>query len=100
MIAEFAMFVASSLLFRKLTVKNLSNSNAFLSSASTTMSLADFRKEYSRTALVESDLPGDPLILFRQWLQDAVVADTIEPNAMCLSTCKVRILPFADHVCR
>jgi hypothetical protein len=52
MAAEITMFVVSSLLFRKLMVKNLSNSNAFLSSASTTMSLADFRKEYSRTALV------------------------------------------------
>lgn len=53
------------------------------------ISVADFRKEYSRQPLDESDpnVVDGPFALFSVWLKDACEAKVIEPNAMCLSTC-------------
>lgn len=31
-------------------------------------------------------MPSEPMTLFRRWLDEAVAAQVIEPNAMCLST--------------
>jgi len=49
-------------------------------------SVADLRKEYSASGLVEENMPSEPLSVFRQWLDEAVAAQVLEPNAMCLST--------------
>ena len=47
------------------------------------------RKEYSKTGLDEHTLPSDdPYALFQLWFDEACAAKVIEPNAMCLSTCK------------
>jgi len=49
------------------------------------------RKEYSGIGLSENDSlvkSGKPIDLFALWLQEACNAKVIEPNAMCLSTCK------------
>jgi pyridoxamine 5'-phosphate oxidase len=48
--------------------------------------LARLRREYSAAGLAESDLPASPLELWRRWLDDAMVAELAEANAMVLST--------------
>ena len=51
-------------------------------------SVASMRLSYSRQGIHEKDMPEDPYGLFQQWFSEAVAAKVIEPNAMCLSTCK------------
>jgi len=48
--------------------------------------LADLRLNYEKGALDEATLPGDPFVLFQLWLQDAIDACVLEPNAMTLAT--------------
>jgi pyridoxamine 5'-phosphate oxidase len=48
--------------------------------------LAALREEYARVGLHEADLPTDPVILFEQWLADAVASGMHEPTAMAVST--------------
>ncbi|MCZ4498928.1 MAG: pdxH [Marmoricola sp.] len=48
--------------------------------------LAALRAEYELGGLVESDLPPDPLDLFRSWFADVRAAGIGEPNAMVLAT--------------
>lgn len=61
--------------------------------------IADLRKEYSSQGLVEdkSVISNGPFKLFEAWLNDAVAARVVEPNAMCLSTC-VNNKPSARYV--
>ena len=48
--------------------------------------------------LLEADLPGDPLALFTQWLQDAVAGELLEPSAMALATATADGQPDARMV--
>ena len=48
---------------------------------------ADLRRSYELGALRRSDLPAEPIELFRQWFTQAQEAGLLEPNAMVLSTC-------------
>ena len=48
--------------------------------------LADLRLNYEKGSLDEATLPDDPFGLFRLWLDDAVAASVLEPNAMTLAT--------------
>ncbi len=48
--------------------------------------LADLRLNYEKGALDEATLPGDPFVLFKLWLDDAIAAALVEPNAMTLAT--------------
>jgi pyridoxamine 5'-phosphate oxidase len=50
------------------------------------MSLADLRKDYSLSGLLEKDLARDPFRQFDKWFQEAQAAKLIEPNAMTLAT--------------
>ena len=50
------------------------------------MSLADLRKDYSLSGLLEKDLARDPFRQFDKWFQEAVAAKLVEPNAMTLAT--------------
>lgn len=50
------------------------------------MSLADLRKDYSLSGLVEKDLARDPFRQFDKWFQEAQGAKIPEPNAMVLAT--------------
>jgi pyridoxamine 5'-phosphate oxidase len=67
--------------------------------------LAALREKYARLGLSEPDLPSDPLILFRQWLADAVASGMHEPTAMAVSTvgplgapsCRLVLLKSADE---
>ncbi len=48
--------------------------------------LADLRLNYEKGALDEETLPEDPFVLFKLWLDDAIAAGVVEPNAMTLAT--------------
>jgi pyridoxamine 5'-phosphate oxidase len=50
------------------------------------MSVADLRKEYSRASLSEAETHSDPLAQFAQWLDEAIMAEIPEPNAMGVAT--------------
>ena len=44
------------------------------------------RETYARDGLDESSAGDDPMVLFGRWLDDALVAQIHEPNAMALAT--------------
>lgn len=48
--------------------------------------LSDLRKSYELAELDESQAAGEPMIQFRQWLDEALKAELPEPNAMTLAT--------------
>ena len=50
------------------------------------MTLADMRKDYSMTGLLEKDLAKNPFGQFEKWFQEAEAAKVPEPNAMTLAT--------------
>lgn len=50
------------------------------------MKLADIRKDYSLKSLEIQDVASDPLIQFRNWMEEAIQSEVLEVNAMCLST--------------
>lgn len=50
------------------------------------MKLASIRKEYSLQSLEINQVAKDPFFQFSQWLKEAVEAEVLEVNAMCLST--------------
>jgi pyridoxamine 5'-phosphate oxidase len=65
---------------------------------STEFRVAHLRKEYSQHALLEEQMPEDPLDFFQQWLQEAVESDVNEPNAMTLATVRPDGAPSARIV--
>jgi pyridoxamine 5'-phosphate oxidase len=50
------------------------------------MILADIRKDYSLKSLEIHAVDSDPLLQFRRWMEEAIQAESLEVNAMCLST--------------
>ena len=50
------------------------------------MALEDIRKPYRHGTLDVGDLDPDPIRQFLAWLEDAVAADMLEPNAAALAT--------------
>ena len=58
------------------------------SSTSSSPSVSDLRKEYSSKGIDADEMPEDPYIVFQEWFEEACSAKVLEPNAMCLSTCK------------
>lgn len=50
------------------------------------MNLAAIRKEYSLKSLEIDQVSSDPFLQFRSWLKEAMQAEVLEVNAMCLST--------------
>ncbi len=44
------------------------------------------REDYQRGELLESTVPSDPFLLFKEWFQYAVETKQPEPNAMTLAT--------------
>lgn len=49
-------------------------------------SIAQLRKNYTFGQLSETDVPGNPLPLFKLWFDQAVRAECPEPNSMTLAT--------------
>jgi len=50
------------------------------------MNLAAIRKDYSLRSLEIDQVSSDPFLQFRTWLKEAMQAEVLEVNAMCLST--------------
>jgi pyridoxamine 5'-phosphate oxidase len=48
--------------------------------------IADLRKDYRTSELLESQVNEDPLQQFMSWFDQALLAEIPEPNAMCLGT--------------
>lgn len=48
--------------------------------------IAALRENYTRGGLDVADLAADPLDQFRLWMEDAIAAKLLEPNAMSLAT--------------
>lgn len=59
------------------------------------MLISDLRKTYNANGLNESDVDPDPFVQFGRWLQQAVEANLVEPNAMTLATAGKDGLPSA-----
>ena len=58
--------------------------------------MADFRAKYSTKALEDHEVPSNPHLLFKEWMEDAVKnLGMMEPNAFCLSTCGSDFKPKA-----
>ena len=49
-------------------------------------SIAQLRKNYTFGQLSETDVPSNPLPLFKLWFDQAVRAECPEPNSMTLAT--------------
>ena len=50
------------------------------------MDITHLRQEYTRMGLSRQNLNADPIQQFKQWFQEASLADVPEPNAMTLAT--------------
>ena len=61
-------------------------------------SIADLRQNYTLAGLEESDVVSNPIEQFQIWFQQALDADTIEPNAMTLATASTDGKPSARIV--
>ena len=48
--------------------------------------LADLRREYGRRGLSEADVAPDPVAQLGRWLDEAVAAKCLEPNALTVAT--------------
>ncbi len=48
--------------------------------------VADLRQNYTLGDLIETNVESNPIQQFQLWLEQAVAADIIEPNAMTLAT--------------
>lgn len=60
--------------------------------------LFEFREEYKKGELNESDAKANPIEQFQQWLQVAIESNISEPNAMTLATCTASGKPSARVV--
>ena len=63
-----------------------------------TKSIADLRQNYTLKNLEVKDLNPDPTEQFRTWLEEAIEAVLLEPNAMTLATVNGRGQPSARVV--
>ncbi len=60
--------------------------------------LGRLRREYGDHGLDTPDLDGDPISMFRRWLDDTVAAGLHEPNAMVVSTVSAEGRPSSRMV--
>jgi pyridoxamine 5'-phosphate oxidase len=60
--------------------------------------LADLRRDYSTGGLSEAEAGGDPFALFHRWLEQAILAELSDPNAMILATATPEGTPSARAV--
>lgn len=62
------------------------------------MSIADIRTDYRLASLTEADVASDPIVQFGRWFDEAIAAEVLEPNAMCLATATPDAYPSARIV--
>lgn len=60
--------------------------------------LSDLRREFSASGLSEADVAADPFEQFSVWMNDALIGDIIDPNAMTVSTVGADNMPSARVV--
>src|SRR6478735_6387970 len=60
--------------------------------------LGRLRREYGDHGLDTPDLTGDPVSMFRRWLDDTVASGLHEPNAMVVSTVSAEGRPSSRMV--
>jgi pyridoxamine 5'-phosphate oxidase len=48
--------------------------------------ISDLRRDYTLAGLREEEMPPDPMLQFQLWMEQAIAARLVEPNAMTLST--------------
>lgn len=60
--------------------------------------LESLRREYTHGGLHREDLPDDPLVLFNQWLEQAIAAKLTDPTAMVVGTVDEQGQPFQRTV--
>ena len=60
--------------------------------------IAALRDDYTRGGIAPEDLLGDPIEQFRLWLDEAISAGLLEPNAMTLATVSSEGQPSARTV--
>lgn len=48
--------------------------------------IADLRRNYTKGGLQEEQLPKNPIAFFKQWFDEALKSEVMEPNAMSLAT--------------
>ena len=46
----------------------------------------NLRRDFTLQSLDDKDISPDPIVFFTKWFEEALSADALEPNAMCLST--------------
>jgi pyridoxamine 5'-phosphate oxidase len=66
--------------------------------ASSSLNIADLRKEYSREALDEQHVANNPIEQFNRWFDEALAAALPEPTAMILSTATTDGFPSSRTV--
>jgi pyridoxamine 5'-phosphate oxidase len=64
----------------------------------TTPAIADLRRDYRLHRLDVADVAADPVVQFRQWLDQALNAKLVEPTAMTLATAAADGAPSARVV--
>ncbi len=52
------------------------------------LNIAELRRSYTKSGLLEEELPSEPVEQIRLWIRQAVESEVLEPNAMTLSTVK------------
>ncbi len=52
----------------------------------TELNVADLRENYTKGGIIDGDLPNNPIIFFKTWLDEALKSQVMEPNAMSLAT--------------
>jgi len=62
------------------------------------MKLSELRKDYRLKSLEMQEVSSDPLKQFNQWLDEALAAEVLEANAMCLATIGAEGFPNARIV--
>jgi pyridoxamine 5'-phosphate oxidase len=62
------------------------------------MKVRDLRQSYKSGFLLEQEVNPNPILQFQAWLQDAVSAQILEPNAMTLATVTAEGSPSARIV--
>lgn len=61
-------------------------------------SIHKLRLEYGNNSLLEDQVCADPHVQFRQWLEEALKAEVMEPNGMVLSTVSATGAPSSRTV--
>ena len=61
-------------------------------------SIADIRKDYKQSRLLENDISPNPIVQFTSWWKEAIESDIDEVNALTLATANAQGKPSARTV--